>query len=275
MISAGYIFEAVSDALRDDTDEMMDWIKRSCQMAYYEIWGMLPWDAGRRKVSVTLSATAGVLLPADIVNIEAVWNPTTGAEYTPGAPWGAAIRPTWFFLNSTFDSLAVLDQVSVSNTATVWTGGAWNAAYIGEYIRFGKNPGIYKITAANTFTPRYYGPHLDSVSGIVRPAGAKSMACMDENGDQVSGAHDVYYWAYPPPLYDESQDILLPASRPLELLTLIRMIGGKDRRDTVAQKYQDEYPRALSDMKAMNPRFISPREPTNRTGGSMFDMRHR
>lgn len=275
MITAGMIYKVVSDAMRADGLDDEAAIKLTCQMAYYEIWGMLPWDAGRRKVSVTLSATAGVVLPADMVGIESVRNPATGAVFMPGAQWGAGVRPTWFFLNSTFDPLALLDRVSVSNTANVWTGGTWDAAYIGEYIRFGDQSGIYKITADHTFTPRYYGPKLDGVTGAVRPAGTKSMACTDEYGAQVSGAHDVYYWTYPPPLFDESQDILLPASRALELLTLIRMIGGKDRRDTVAQKYQDEYPRALSDLKAMNPRFISPQEPTNRTGAAMFDMRHR
>jgi methionine synthase II (cobalamin-independent) len=98
---------------------------------------------------------------------------------------------------------------------------------------------------------------------------------VDDGGDRVAGAVDIYYWSYPAPLYDESQDIMLPASRPLELQTLIRMLGTKDRRESAADRYRDEYREALEQMKAMNPRFTQPKEPTNRTGGSPFNMNHR
>jgi hypothetical protein len=274
MITTGQVWDEIASVVGGGNDTLES-MKRSCQMSYYQLIGLLSWEECRKKVSATLSAAAATLLPADMVNIEAVWDPTNEIEYFPGRQWGSIIRPTWFTLDPVTDALALLSGITVNSLANVWTGGTWDASYIGEYIRFGKEPGIYKITAENAFTPRYYGPKLDRVTGHIRPAKTKQVACVDDGGDRVSGAMDIYYWAYPSPLYDESQDIMLPASRPLELQTLIRMLGTKDRRENAADRYRDEYREALEQMKAMNPRFTQPGEPTNRIGYSPFNMQHR
>jgi hypothetical protein len=274
-MTAGYVWDEIASVLRDTGNDTLESMKRSCQMSYYYLIGLLPWESCRRKLSATLSATASYLLPADMVGIESVYDSANEIEYLPGTKWGSIIRPTWFYLDPVEDALALLSRITVVSLSNVWTGGTWDASYIGEYIRFGKEPGIYKITSANTFTPRYYGPSLNAVTGTIRPAGTKKLACVDDGGDRVSGAMDIYYWAYPPPLYDESQDIVLPASRPLELQTLIRMLGTKDRRENAADRYREEYRDALISMKAMNPRFTQPKEPVNRNGSAMFDMRHR
>jgi len=274
MITAGYVWDEIASVVGGGNDTLAS-MKRSCQLSYENLIAKLPWESCRRKSPTTLSATSATLLPADMVGIEAVWDGANEIEYFPGTQWGSIIRPTWFFLDAITDSMAILQNITIESLSSVWTGGTWDASYIGEYIRFGKEPGIYKITSANTFTPRYYGPQLNRVTGHIRPAGTKKTACVDDGGDRVAGAVDIYYWSYPAPLYDESQDIMLPASRPLELQTLIRMLGTKDRRESAADRYRDEYREALEQMKAMNPRFTQPKEPTNRTGGSPFNMNHR
>lgn len=274
MITAGNVWDEIASVLHDTGNDTLESMKRSCQLSYYYLIGLLPWEACRRKLSATLSATESYLLPADMVGIESVYDSTNEIEYFPGTKWGSIIRPTWFYIDPVEDALALLTNIGVESLAGKWTNGTWAASYIGEYIRFGKEPGVYKITAENTFTPRYYGPRIGTATGHVRPAGTRKIACVDDNGDRVSGAMDIYYWAYPVPLYDESQDIILPASRPLELQTLIRMLGTKDRRESAADRYRDEYKDALISMKAMNPRFTQPKEPVNRTGAAMFDMRH-
>jgi hypothetical protein len=172
------------------------------------------------------------------------------------------------------DPLALLQNISVVQGARVWTSGTWDASYIGEYVRFGKELGVYKITTVNTFTPRYYGPALDRVNGHVRPAGTKKIAGVDDNGDRSGASVGLYYWAYPSPLYDEEQDILLPSSRPLELGTAIRMLTEKDRRDNAADRMRMEYVTALAEAKSMNPRQSSIAKPTNAKGYHPFDMRH-
>jgi len=275
MIAAGMVWEEVAKLIRDPSKGTMIDIKNSCMMAYYDIWGKHPWHAGRESMSVTLSATAGVLLPADMAGIEHVYDSTDDVDYIPGAAWGGHVCPTWFLTDPVVDALALLLNVTVESLANAWADGTWVAAYIGEYIRFGKEPGIYKITAENTFTPRYYGPRMDSVTGVVRPAGTKKIAAFDDDNTRSGEVVDVHYWRYPPPLYDDSQDILLPSSRPLELATAIRMMGEKDRRETAADRLRAEYTSALEDAKSMNPRYMRPSKAVNQSGYAPFDMNHR
>ena len=275
MVTSGYVWDEIASVIRSPDLDTLKSMKRSCQLAYYGLIGILPWQACRRKLSATLSATESYLLPADLVGIEAVYDSANEVEYFPGVQWGIITRPTWYYLDPVEDALMILQSIKVISLADVWTGGTWDASYIGEYIRFGKEPGKYKITDTRKFIPRYYGPTLDRVTGHIRPTGTRKLACVDDENDRVSGAMDIYYWAYPSPLYDESQDIVLPASRPLELLTLIRMLGTKDQRENVADRYRSEYYEALENMKAMNPRFVQPKEPINRAGVSVFNMQHR
>jgi hypothetical protein len=209
-----------------------------------------------------------------MVNIEAVYDSANHNEYIPGVQWGCSTRRTWFFEESVQDALALLTRVSVTSKTGVWTGGVWSAAYIGEYIRFGQEPGIHKITAENTFTPRYYGPNLSNVTGIIRPAGTRRLAATDTTGTRDGSAVDVHYWAYPSPLYDEEQDIMLPASKPLELATIIRMMGSKDKREFAADRYRNEFREALDQAKAMNPRFTQSAPATNAAGCRAFNMEH-
>ena len=284
MITAGMVFGEIADELRQHDDEFIKSIKKSCQLSYYEIWGKFPVEAGRREVEIDFAdadTEHTMLLPADLVGVEAVIaNAATGSsrrygiEYVPGARYGNTGRATYAFKNVVQDALAILTDVSVVNLASVWTGGTWDASYIGEYVRFGSEPGIYKITAENAFTPRYYGKSIFGKKAMIRPSGTRRMMLTDENDDYVSGTVMMYYWSYPSPLYMDNQDILLPASRALELATFIRMLGSKDRRESDADRYRAEYREALDALIAMNPRFSRPMPPTNMQGDKMFDMRH-
>ena len=284
MITAGMVFKEIADELNQHDDDSLVSMKRSCNLSYYEIWGKFPVEAGRREVELDFSdadSAHTMLLPGDLCGVEAVIaNASTGSsrrygiEYVPGARFGNTGRATYAFKNPIQDALAILTDVSVVNLASVWTGGTWDASHIGEYVRFGSNPGIYKITAENTFTPRFYGETIFGGLATIRPTGTRRMMLTDENDDYVSGTVMLYYWAYPSPLYMDDQDILLPASRALELATFIRMLGPKDRRESDADRYRAEYREALDAMIAMNPRFTRPMPPTNMQGDKAFDMRH-
>jgi hypothetical protein len=275
MITAGYIWDSIQNLVRLHGNDDLDDIKNQCQLAYYDIWGQHPWYAGRAKSSITFSATAGALLPGDLCGIEQVYDSSNEYDYYPGSEAGDHELHTWFYTDPVTDALAILTNINVESLANTWTGGTWSASYIGEYVRFGKEPGVYLITAENTFTPRYYGPRLNLVKAMIRPAGTKKIAAYDEDNDRVGAALDVYYWKYPAPLYDETQDILLPSARVLELGTAIRMLGEKDRRDNAADRMRTEYYSALEMAKAMNPRIIRAHKPVNAQGYSAFDMTHR
>src|SRR3990167_7904059 len=146
-MTAGYIWDEIADMINEHGKDVRESIKRSCQIVYYHLIGLCPWEATRQRLTATLSATASYLLPANLVGIEAVYDATNEIEYFPGTRWGAIIRPTWYYLDPVTDPLALLQSISVASLASVWTSGAWLATYVGEYIRFGKEPGLHNITA--------------------------------------------------------------------------------------------------------------------------------
>ena len=123
MTTVGYIWQEVMKLARASDNDDLAAMRGSCQLAYYNLWGMLPWEAGRRKLSATLSSAASYLLPANLVGIEAVWDNTNEVGYFPGTRWGKIIRPTWFFLDPVEDALALLSNITIKNLANVWTGG--------------------------------------------------------------------------------------------------------------------------------------------------------
>jgi hypothetical protein len=281
MITAGNIWAEIASELRQFDDDYLKQIKSSCQLSYFDLASKTPWEILRREASFNFAnadpTTHTMLMPADLLGIEAVFG-TYGThnniEYMAGSRYGNVQRSTYAFAHPVQDALAVFSDVTVLNLGTTWTGGTWDASYIGEGIRFGAEPGIYTITAANTFTPRYYGESIMSGIATIRPVGTKRMLVKNEYGEAVTPTVNVYYWVSPIPLYCDEQDIFLPTARPLELATLIRMLGSKDRRESDADRYRAEYREALQEAIAMNPRFSRPRAPTNQHGYRVFDMDH-
>ena len=277
MITAGNVWAEIASELHRTTDGDLDQIKASCQLAYWELIPKAPWESLRREIELDF-ANADVdhtmLLPANLCQIEAVIG-HNHIDYLPGSRYGSMQRPTYAYMNPQQDALAVFTDVSVVSLSNTWTGGTWDAAYIGEFIRFGDSPNLYQITAQNTFTPRFYADNQEMGLAFIRPAGTRRIVLKDECGNHVKPKVVVYFWEYPLSLYFPEQEILLPASRPLELLTFIRMLGGKDRRESDADRYRAEYKDALADMIAMNPRMIVPKAPTNSLGQPVFCMNHR
>ena len=104
---------------------------------------------------------------------------------------------------------------------------------------------------------------------------------VDPDGTTQDDTVQVHYWAYPEPLYEDWQVPQIPSVRPLELLTLITMLGPIDKRRTEVQDYRTEYEDrgtaagALTDMYSMNPVFLSPAVPRGRTGRISYLGRRR
>jgi len=284
MIKIGQVWDEIADELCQHDDDFLVSMKRSCNLSYFELCAKAPWEALRREVELNF-ANADVnhtmLLPGDLYGVEAcIANAATGSsrrygiEYVPGVRYGNTGRSTYAFKTPVQIALATLQDVYVNNLTNVWTGGTWLAAYIGEYISFGSNPGVFCITAENTFTPCFNGESIMGGIATIRPVGTRRMMLTDENDDYVSAKTTLYYWVTPQPFYNPEQELLLPASRALELSVFIKMLGAKDRRESDADRYRAEYREALDAMIAMNPRFTRPMPPTNMQGDKAFDMRH-
>ena len=286
MITFGQVCQQVSQDIHETTSDDIENIKSKAVMVQYELVPKAPWEAMRQEYFADFSLSDPtyhtMLMPADLCNVEGVFETSAqgasqyyGREYLPGSRFGNAQRPTYAFTRPVTSPLAVLQNVSVVSLSNTWGGGTWSPSYIGEYIRFGSSQGLYKITAQNTFDPIFFGDDIVQDVAFIRPVGTRNMILKDESGNLIKPKVTIYYWHYPPPLYLESQDILFPSSRALELAIQLRMFK-KDRRDNRdLDELKLDFKDAMDEMVSQNPRFIKPQAPTNALGGSVFNMNHR
>jgi len=179
-------------------------------------------------------------------------------------------------------------DVSVTNngegTATVALGTAPASptftTLVGEYIKIGMEPGYYKITAENatfdslTISPKYYGPSIDGNQGdskshwSIRPAKTRKVTVYDNDLDFDDDAETtMYYSEFPPPLYNEHQEILLPTTELLIEASLSVLAGSQSSR----REHQSNFEELLAEAIRLNPSPLTPRVPKG-IHGKAFDM---
>lgn len=281
MITAGYIWSEVSAALRlHGADDMLA-IQQASNLAYQYLCGRRSWEQLRRKVTINFTghdSANSMTLPGDIAGIDAIWESDHDHEYV-ASDWAASENSTeysddrnyrFFLTEPEADTFAILTGVLLQQSANIFSCDNWLDAYIGEYVTIGSELGVYKLTAANTISPRWYGPLLTGgPQGIiqVRPAGTKHFSIVDWEGIFMENSSVVlYYHVFPSPLYQNFQPILLPSSRCLELLTIINVLGLRDRKESLVDRYRLEYEREYAIMCDLNAEFQKPSIPVNRFG---------
>ena len=275
--TAGYIWNEISDAIRMKDDDTMRIIKYTMQNAYYELCAMLDWDLLRRKVTktFTVSDTTGLYMPADMAGITRAFN----QEDPPTMYWPVQEsdkeqednRHRWFYFDSEttplFDQTGlVINQNATSFSATPTLSGNLS----GEYAQFDQEPGLYKITGGSgsyTITPPYRGPGLTGSSKhlYVRPPTQKRIGIVDHVGEIAADEITFHYWVYPEPLYASWQTIMLPNPLPLQLLTIVKILGLQEGREKQADNYRNAYKDAIEQMRIQNkhmPRINRPRTKT-------------
>ncbi|MBU0677126.1 MAG: hypothetical protein KJ626_03340, partial [Verrucomicrobia bacterium] len=142
------------------------------------------------------------------------------------------------------------------------------AAMIGEYVKFGSEPGAYLLTAEKSIAPAAYrGPRIDNDWIQVRPPSTRRISLTDGLGDRIGATATVHYWVYPEPLYMEWQETPDYLFDPLKLLACIQLIGfTADKKSGLAATLSSQYIEALSLAKLRNPKAPMQDTPRDRTG---------
>ena len=291
-------WQNVQDAIRLWDNPNFDKIKRICQASYYELCRKTNWISLRRTKETTVTAleTDGIYLPSNLIGITAVISKVSGEEkkYYPtdeSKRYMGDGKYHWYYINKAVATLEnPLKGISINENATTFTAStAFTADHTGEYVRFSSEPGLYEITKSSatfktmTITPSYKGGKISNKGCIVRPEDTKKICIIDPDGDLTADTVTIYYWAYPEPLYRDFQVPMLPGSRPLELMTIIAMIGLMDKKESVADKYREELNGlgrwdghgALDEMMSKNPVFLAPMIPRDRRGKIIYFGRQR
>jgi hypothetical protein len=285
--------QTIIDSVLDTTREGdLDIIKRIAQKHYYNLCELTDWQSMRRSTTLTFDKTEtdGHFLPSDLINVTGVVSEVSGSEepyrhIDPGQRYVVGGLPKWFHPSvavTPLDSLvpagatggASIAQDSDTFTATL------GASRINEYVRFYTHPGFHKITSASTtaptITPVWRGPQVDNQACFVRPPNTRKLVIVDAAGDLVADTVTVNYWAYPEALFQDWQQIMLPSTRPLELLCIIEILSNTERKQRQAEFFRAEYNDiALPNMLAMNPKSLPPAIPRGRNGQAAFMGRRR
>lgn len=285
--------QTIIDSVLDTTREGdLDAIKRIAQKHYYNLCELTDWQSLRRSIPLIFAATEtdGHYLPSDLINVTGVVSEVSGSEEPyrhcdPGQRFIVGGASKWFHPSVAVTPLdSLIPSGPIGGASIIENASSFTATLggdrTGEYVRFDTHAGFHKITSASTsapaITPAWRGPTISNRPCFVRPPNTRKLVIVDAAGDLAADTVTVNYWAYPEPLFQDWQPIMLPSTRPLELLCIIEILSNTERKQRQAEFFRAEYNDiALPNMLAMNPKSLPPAIPRGRNGQAAFMGRRR
>lgn len=270
MLPIGSVCEEILDIIysRND-DEVKDRVWRQVNYQYFELCKQHSWELLRAPSAETLdftgSTSAGLLLPADLMGIDIVWDSTNDQEFfemdRPDSQSNETGYRYYRYLPSRSHLFEGTDLV-LSKNGTSFTSASLSsdgATTSGEFVQFNDEPGLYEIssnTTPFTFTPTYRGENLVQKGFRVRPWQlVKRMVIIDPTEDLLyDRSVKVYYWKAPPPLYREEDMALLPTLEVLKLRVLRALPESKGKFNVSESMLKEALRVALK----LNPKFRRP-----------------
>jgi hypothetical protein len=274
MTAAGEMVGNVLSALRRaSSPEDVRAVWRMLNKFYFQLASMRSWRALRLKLEVSfVSATeAGVWLPANLLGVDRVRDVDDGTEYMPrdlADTMEAEDIYRYALLVPTDDPLFTGTDLILQKKGTTFQSTQLAATdHTGAYVRFGSEPGLYKLSAAKTFAPAYNGTSITSGAFSIRPKGTQKMVLYDPQEELVDDASvDIYYWQMPTPLYLDTDVPLFPADRALELMVMREALSVIAKRQLSSAAYQRDVDDAVAQSikdDGGNPRAFRPRTKAN------------
>ena len=236
----------------------------------------------RRKVTLNLSNSSttvgqeGLWLPANMAGVDAVQDVDTGVYYVRRESDAIGTievgMPRYSVYSAGLAPLFWADDLRIdrgSNTISSVLLDQNGTDYTGEWVRLGNEPQVYKLAGPRLLSDRYWGESLSYADITIRPASQKKLIIHDNHKEQLkSGTINVYYWIYHPLMYRDSDELLLPHPRLVELMMIKEAKGSLSRRarDPLNAEIDD----AWKETSRLNPAFYIPSNPLDRAGNA-FD----
>jgi len=284
---AGMIVDDVLDymhASKDTAARARVW--QVLRVQYFELCSRFSWANLRTMVTLDFAAATsgtGLYLPGDLCSIDMVRDYDDDYEFFERNR--ADIEPDEYgyryYRYKPLDTplfygtdLVLNSGGSSFTSAALSTAVAGGTSVLNQYVRFGKELGMYKITnnvSPFTFTPAYYGPSLngpDAGTVTIRPKESEKMVILDAAEEVLEDRSvDVHYCKLPQPLYKADDVIALPTSEVLKLKVLRELPEAKVLRP-VSERELDG---ALQEALRMNPDFVRNSNPRDKHN-SIFDF---
>lgn len=237
------------------------------------------WHKLRKVAELDLSESSetlgeeGVWLPGNLAGVDAVQDVTTNRFYTrrdtSAYDLGEYGMERYSVYTPSHTPLFWSEDCAVSKGGDTFTSEDLGSTdYTGEWVKFGAEPGVYLLTDALTFSPKYWGDDITEGAITIRPETTRKLSVHNGAALKTSGKVRVYYWVYHPPLYRDSDMLLFPYPRYVVLLMMRESVGTLSRRDRNA--LNNELDMARRESLRLNPFFQVPSHPKDRVGNS-FD----
>ncbi len=281
MKKLGALKTEILEAIRGKNDsEMAARVASLLREEHVRICRSLSWADLRSSAAydMTGATSAGTILPANVCGIDRVRDVDNEYEFADRDREDVDQNDTgyrYYLINAANAPLVSGDDLAIGSKASSFTSSAVAAAIAGgttvlsEYITFGSDPGLYKITSETSpfgITPAYRGAQLSSQGFEIRPSGTKAIVCVDGTGEiYTGGTVTVYFWALPEPLVDDQQIVLPDCVTDWLTLKVYRKIPEAKRFRPVSER---ELEFARADAIKLNASYGS-LKPKGRTG-SMF-----
>lgn len=265
-MTIGHLLQGVY-ALTDADDDKKKEIMRVANTIYYQLISSTSFQLLRTSMTLDFSSadSDGIWLPADLAGIDYIADTTRAYEHVD-YPFDGDTRYRYYYSDICISPLAHQKATIKSGATSFTTTPALVASLVGKYAVFGDNLGRYKLDTTTSIETRFMGESIENKLMHVHPEGTKKISCINDSAVQITTSVTMYYWTFPPPLYDDAQTIMLPDTRAFELAILARAVGEIDRRYEDARDYRIMYAAAKDSLDAANRRFIPPLPPIDRDG---------
>lgn len=139
--------------------------------------------------------------------------------------------------------------------------------YTGEYIMLGNEPMYYELTGERTIGQTYWGESINNGDLTIRPPIQNKLVIHTDHDTQVlTGEVKIHYWIYHPLMFRDSDILMFPYPRLVELIMQKEAKGSLSRRsrDPLNLEIED----AWKEARRLNPAFYIPPNPLDRVGNN-------
>ena len=212
----------------------------------------------------------GLWLPGNVAGVDGVQDLNTGRFFVPRDTVVAdeLHMPRYTVYNPGLAPLFFADDLMISKGATSFTSPTLDADggdYTGEWVRFHREPGLYHLVGPKEIGEVYNGEQISQGDLVIRPSTTKKIVMRSAYDSVIkSGSANIHYHIYHPPMYRDSDVLLIPFPEYVSLLVAQHAVGNLSRRDRNA--WRDEIEEKRREVVRLNPSFHPPSIPKDRIG---------
>ena len=237
------------------------------------------WLRRIKTVTTTDDATAGILMPANMVDVidpiddgDGIVYARLDASLINNLP--TAWRQYFYFDAAGVTPLAATSGVTIDKDTTALTFDPALVAgdHTGEFIRLtgadGEDWGVHELASSSALVSAYRGKRISGGYYVLRPSTCKRISFTDYTGDRIGVSTPVHYWIYPDILLAPQQELPDVWEQPLKLLAGIELttVTYDKKSEGIRIARMNQYKQELGEAQVADGRPPMIDQPLDNTG---------